>query len=459
MEARCRIAAVIVEQPKLRSRSAGLWKADSKTDIGIRSETRHLALRWVVRLRYGFIAGEIAIVAALLWGLQLELPLLIIGPVIALQAASNWRLDRLNERLEESAEHLVGALFALDTLSLTLILGFSGGPANPFSLLYLVQITFSAIVLHRLWTLALGILSTLSFGILFWISRDVPAFHEHAQSGELSLHLLGMWIAFATAALLISFFVGKLSTESRQKELELRLMEKRLARNDRLASLVTLSAGAAHEIATPLATIAVTAKEMEREAKNAGSRNARIEEDAQLIRTQVERCRLILERMGAQGADPFGEAPRTIDLHDLLSQVRQRFGTEQGRMQVTVRDAIMPTCTLPVRAAVEALSALAKNALDASPSGSPVLLQAVESSAERVRFVIRDEGVGMTAEVLERVAEPFFTTKAPGQGMGLGAFLAHLFAQTLGGQLSLESAPGRGCSAILELPNMKHVRS
>jgi len=313
-------------------------------------------------------------------------------------------------------------------------------------------------VLHRLWTWALGILSTVSFGMLFWISRDVPAFHEHAQSGEPSLHLFGMWIAFATAALLISFFVGKLSTESRQKELELRLMEKRLARNDRLASLVTLSAGAAHEIATPLATIAVTAKEMEREA-GANLRNTRIEEDAQLIRAQVERCRLILERMGAQGADPFGEAPRTIDLHDLLSQVRQRFGPEQARMQVSVQQAAMPTCVLPVRAAVEALSALAKNALDASPDGAPVLLQAVESNAERVRFVIRDEGIGMTSEVLERVAEPFFTTKTAGQGMGLGAFLAHLFAQTLGGQLSFESEPGCGCSAILELPNMKHVRS
>ena len=181
-----------------------------------------------------------------------------------------------------------------------------------------MQITFSAIVLHRLWTWALGVISTVSFGLLFWISRDVPAFHEHAQSGEFSLHLFGMWIAFAAAALLISFFVGKLSTESRQKELELRLMEKRLARNDRLASLVTLSAGAAHEIATPLATIAVTAKEMEREA-GASLRNTRLQEDAQLIRAQVERCRVILERMGAQGADPFGETPRPIDLHDLLS--------------------------------------------------------------------------------------------------------------------------------------------
>jgi signal transduction histidine kinase len=100
-----------------------------------------------------------------------------------------------------------------------------------------------------------------------------------------------------------------------------------------------------------------------------------------------------------------------------------------------------------------------KNALDASTNGKPVLLEATEAANERVRFVVHDEGTGMTPDVLERVAEPFFTTKATGQGMGLGAFLAHLFAHTLGGQLSFESEAGRGCSAILELPNMKNVRS
>ena len=86
-------------------------------------------------------------------------------------------------------------------------------------------------------------------------------------------------------------------------------------------------------------------------------------------------------------------------------------------------------------------------------------LEAAQAGAERVRFLIHDEGAGMSAEVLERVAEPFFTTKAPGKGMGLGAFLAHLFAQTLGGQLSFESEPGRGCTVTLELPDMKHVRT
>lgn len=449
---------MIVGHP-LKRAEISFWKSGSDAGGGIAAETaRHLALRWVVRLRYGFIAGEIALISSLAFGLQISMPRVVLGSAIAVQVLSNWMLMLRKQRLGESAEHVIGALFTLDTLCLTVILALSGGPANPFSLLYLVQITFSAIVLRRLWTWTLGLISTASFGLLFWISRDVPAFHEHAQAGEFSLHFLGMWLAFATAALLISFFVGKLSAESRKKEREILLMQQRLARNERLASLVTLAAGATHEIATPLATIAVTAKEMEHEAR-AQFRRSQIEEDAKLIRSQVERCRLILERMGAQGADPFGEAPKSIDLQELLRLVRDKFPADKERIHISFDDQPSPHGTIPVRAAVEALSALVKNALDASSNEKPVVLRAVQWSPQYMRFMIRDEGTGMTPEVLERVAEPFFTTKPVGQGMGLGAFLAHLFAQTLGGELVFESEAGHGCTAILELPNMNHDNS
>jgi two-component system sensor histidine kinase RegB len=231
-------------------------------------------------------------------------------------------------------------------------------------------------------------------------------------------------------------------------------MQKRLARNDRLASLVTLAAGAAHEIATPLSTIAVTAKEMEHEA-GLRLRDSRMEEDARLIRAQVDRCRLILERMGAQGADPFGETPQRTDLYQLLQQVKERFPEDEKRIEIQGDGHSALTCVIPVRAAIESLSALVKNALDAS-SDKAGGRRGERLPVVHVRVV---EPVEEVAEVLERVAEPFFTTKAPGKGMGLGAFLAHLFAQTLGGQLSFESEPGRGCTVTLELPDMKHVRT
>src|SRR5215469_16320703 len=321
------------------------------------------------------------------------MPLALVGPALFAQAISNWLLGITKGRLGSNAEHLVGGLFVVDTLCLTLILALSGGPANPFSLLYLVQMTFSAVVLRELWTRMLGIVSTFCFGLLFLVSRDVPAFHQHGESGEFSLHLLGMWVAFATAALLISFFVGKLSSEVRKNEREILSMQKRLARNERLASMVTLAAGAAHEIATPLSTIAVTAKEMEHDAA-VRLADPRIGEDARLIRSQVERCRLILERMGAQGADPFGETPKSIVLHDLLIHIKERFPKDRERIHVTVEHGDTDVCVVPVRAAIEALSALVKNALDASPREEVVTLQASTHSGG-VRFQVLDNGAGM----------------------------------------------------------------
>ena len=432
-------------------------RANSETDSSYSGEVVHrLALPWILRLRYGIVGGEIAILLAVAIGLQIAVPAVVISAVIALQLVTNYVFGRWSRKLRSNAEHVVGALFVFDTLCLTLILAVTGGPTNPFSLLYLVQITFSAVILHRAWPWVLGVVSVLSFGLLFWISQDVPAFRTHTPPGELSLHLSGMWIAFATAAMLISYFIGKVSEEARQKEQEFLLMQKRLARNERLASLVTLAAGAAHEIATPLATIAISAKEIERDA-TARLRDERVQDDARLIRAEVERCRLILERMGAQGADPLGEAPSSIKLEDLLGRIKQKFPEQYTRIEVQVGGSDSQACVIPARAAIEALGALVKNALDASPNGESVLLQA-KSSDERLQFFVRDRGTGMTPEIIDRVAEPFFTTKPPGQGMGLGAFLAHLFAQRLGGSLSFESTPGHGCTAILELPLTNHVQ-
>ena len=411
---------------------------------------------WIIRLRYGMVCGELAVVAAIWAGLQVSLPFAFLSVPIAIQLLTNFILSRRKEEFERNGEHAVGALFFLDTLCLTIILAATGGATNPFSLLYLVQITFSAVILHKAWTWALGILSTFCFGLLFWVSKDIPSLHLHIEPGEFSIHLFGMWLAFATAALLISFFIGKVSAEVRKKEQDLLAMQKRLARNDRLASLVTLAAGAAHEIATPLATIAVTAKEMEHDAVQR-LKDPRMEGDAVLIRSQVERCRTILERMGAQGANPFGRTPRHIDFQNSAdSRLRAFSGWERAGAD---RDSAGPSgfTSFPQNGAAEAIAALVKNALDAS-AGDQFIVLRVEPNGNSIRILVQDRGVGMTAEVMDRVLEPFFTTKPAGKGMGLGAFLAHLFAQQLGGRLSFQSKPGQGCVAVMELPLKPHVQ-
>ena len=407
-----------------------------------------LALPWIVTLRYGVLGGQAALLLLARFALGVELPLPWLALPLAVTAASNALLPRFAARY--NVRVVLGSVLALDILCLTALLALSGGPANPFSLLYLVQIALSAVVLSKEWTWALGVLSTVSFGCLFLGHVHVHAFEGHQSSEGFSTHLVGMWIAFAAAALLITIFIGKVSEALRKREQEVLLLQGRLARHARLASIVTLAAGAAHELGTPLGTIAIASRELELYAANV-SRDPAVAEDARLIRAEVERCSRILQQMSARGAEPLGETPAPLPLREFVEQVRETFPQPaRGLLRAEVSgDPAAPV--LPAEATRQALVALARNALDASGEGQTVVLGA-ECRGDTVRFTVADSGCGMGPDTLERIAEPFFTTKAPGRGMGLGTFLARVFAERLGGSLTFESEIGKGTQAVLELP-------
>lgn len=420
-----------------------------------------VALPWIVRLRYAMAAGQVSTVLFVRYALKIDLPMgsIFVGP--ALVAASNlllaarvWQPD-LPRKLESST--LVAWAFVLDTLCLTGVLMLSGGPTNPFSMLYLVHITLSAAILTKRWTWVLGALSGLCFGLLFWRYRPIPLLEMHHPADGANLHLIGMWISFSVAAFLIAIFSGKISELLRQREESLLRMETELAKKDRLASLVTLAAGAAHELSTPLGTIAVVAKELERIATSSWN-DPSIAEDTRLIRAEVDRCREILWRMSVQGAEPAAEVPERVDAGELLAEVRQQ-SQHPSRLEIDLAGLLTRRAfTMPRRSVQQALIPLVKNALEASAQDSTVRVSALQTG-EVLRFVVEDRGVGMSSEVLRRIGEPFFTTKEPGKGMGLGVFLVRTLAEQLGGSLTFESSDHGGTSAILELPiTMERIR-
>jgi two-component system sensor histidine kinase RegB len=289
-----------------------------------------IALPWIVRLRYGMAVGQIATALFVRYALHIDIPLLAIAIAPALVAASNLLLAArvaqpgISRRIATST--LVAWAFVLDTLCLTFLLMLSGGPTNPFSLLYLVHITLSAIILTKPWTWALGALSTLCFGLLFRIYLPIPVLEMHHPEGGTNLHLVGMWIGFGVAAVLVALFSGKISELLRQNENSLLLMQAELAKRDRLASLATFAAGAAHELNTPLATIAVVARELELFATDT-VRNEAVAEDSRLIRTEVDRCREILWRMSVQGAQPAAQAVEPVGAENCCPICRARFNS------------------------------------------------------------------------------------------------------------------------------------
>lgn len=406
-----------------------------------------LVLPWLQNLRYGILAGECTLIAIALVFARAQLRLVWIGFPLAVTLISNLSLAWLATVV--GARRALGSVLVLDIVLLTILLALSGGPANPFSLLYLVQITLSAVVLSRTWTWSLGLLSIVGFGCLFFYHLPLSVFEGHHAIGNFSAHLVGMWIAFVTAALLISILIGKVSLTLRNHEQELLRLQSLVARQERVSSLAALAAKAAHQMGTPLGTIAIVAKELELYARDVET-NEHVSAEAKLIRSEVERCSQILREMSSQGAELTGESPAVIAIDALLQNLRESF-PEPQRNAIEVDAPRELSASLPIETTRQVLSALVKNAFEASSTGQTVHV-AGEAESGVLRFIVKDSGIGMAPEVLHRIAEPFYSTKRPERGMGLGTFLVRVFAEDMGGALIFDSAVNQGTTAILELP-------
>jgi two-component system sensor histidine kinase RegB len=406
-------------------------------------------LSWLLTLRWGAIAGQLALILLVSWGMGVDLPLVPLLTIIVLAALSNAVAVWWFRRGHAVHEWTPGAFMLADVLLLTALLYCSGGPYNPFSFLYLVNIALAAVVLSGLWTWLLVAVSLLCFGFLFLDHVSLPVIHDHGSGEHLSLHLQGMWVAFGVAACFIVYFVQRLTRALAARDAELAAARNLSARHERLASLATLAAGAAHQLATPLSTIAVVSKELERHLGR-DERSVETIGDVRLIREQVERCREILLQMAADAGESTGEAIVPVTAKELVALAVQGVaGRERLQVELTGEASAVSLVT-PVRSIAQALRALIKNALEASGS-APVRIS-VATRGATCQVDVRDQGIGMSSDVLAHAGEPFFTTKGPERGMGLGLFLCRTLVERIGGALTLTSAPQQGTTATMVLP-------
>ena len=339
------------------------------------------------------------------------------------------------------------ASLAIDVVLLTGLLELSGGPSNPFAVIYAVQIALAAVTLGSTGAYLIGAWAVVCYGVLIsWHLQElVPAHHRLI---DFPTHLFTMWLAIGALVELAGRFVSDASSEVAHRETELEDMRRQAARTEHLMALTTLAAGAAHELSTPLATIAIASKELERTLA-ASSVPAGCTSDARLIRQEVDRCQLILDQMSGRAGGSAAEIVEPIGVEHVLADIAARLNADQAARLHTRVAPHLPRLVVPRTPLVQVLLSLVKNAFDATTTPKPVTLDvAVEDGA--FRFTVQDEGDGMSDETLRRAGEPFYTTKEPGRGYGLGLFLARMFAERCGGSLRLSS--NRGTTAILELP-------
>lgn len=423
---------------------------------------------WFFQLRWVAILGQLLTVLTVRFLFGVRVPVVPLFSIIALTALSNLALMTWHFSAQTSSGQrsftawrtLLGYVMALDLCILTALLYFSGGPANPFTIFFLVNLCLAGVVLSSTWAWALELLAVLCFTILLINHWPVDALGvpdlqvSMYRDGSLTLAQQGLYFAFVTCSMVIVYFTTLVTSRLRQRDRQLRDAEQRRARGEKLEALGTLAAGAAHELASPLSTIAIVAKELEREAERAEISEA-IRDDILLVRSEVDRCRAILDRMSADAGQMTWERPERVTVADLMERTVEGL-VQRDRVRLELPKEVSEAMVLvPMNVLAQALRGIIKNAVEASPGEAPVqVLGRIQANGKRamVELRIEDAGSGMSPELLGRVGEPFFTTKETGKGMGLGVFLARSVVERLEGTLEFRSKEGRGTTAIVVLP-------
>lgn len=415
-----------------------------------------LVLPWIAKLRWVAVWGQLAALALAIRFAPEAARYATIAALVALTAASNVALEWRLRSAQQAEPRLAGGILAFDTLLLTTMLAVSGGPDNPFAVLYVIHIAMAAVMGGGRWAWSVAVLAVGAYAAQFRWHIDAHVWHQTLAvpgvAEPVKFHLAGMWVAVVLVAVVTTYFVQEIINSLGAHEAALREAQQRLARTERLASLTTLAAGAAHELGSPLATVAVVARELERSAGEDGQ--GELAREASLIRDEVDRCREILERMsvGLQRDLAGGAASASID--DAVARVQDELGDEAKRVEWHTKPSAL--CGLGAAELAQLILPLVRNGLDAGAAGRPVEVRLAEREGV-LRVEVTDSGEGMPASVLERSVEPFFTTKAPGSGTGLGLHIVRVVSEAMGGQLLLDSTPGQGTRVTLTLPTLGSV--
>ncbi len=419
------------------------------------SNATRLNMQRLVMLRSVMMACiSTAIIGLTLASIPLPLvPLLLaISGLGILNLLGWWRLRRHPHTTQ-------GELFAQllgDLTALSMLFYFSGGYSNPFIWMYLIPITVAAVALRPLYAWLIAGLSIGCYTMLMFFHLPLSHLHLHANIGgenevHLDIHLVGMWVGFVVSTVIIAIFIARIGQNLRDHDKAIAEVREKALESERMLALGTLATSAAHELGTPLGTMAVISKELTQDYATQPELLAQLE----ILRTQVSRCKEILSSITRNAGQARAEATKGMGLREFLLEAIQRWRDTQPATELLVN---LPTTThnpliLIDRTLTQALLNLLDNAAHASPER--VIFDA-DWDEKTLKIQIRDFGSGLSTETKSQLGTPFFTSKNE-NGMGLGVYLTQVTLARYDGKLSLNNHVDGGVLALITLP-LKQLR-
>jgi two-component system sensor histidine kinase RegB len=414
---------------------------------------RNVRLDTLVRLRWLSIIGQTAAVLVVYFGLEFDLPIYACLAVIVLSAWLNIALRIRFQQARRLEPSRAAWLLAFDIAQLAVLMYLTGGLDNPFSFFFLGPVLLSATALPARMTMLLGLFAITCATLLVFFHEPLPWSESYGPMPVLpDFYKLGVWFSIVLAIFFISIYAWQISEESRQLVNALAATELVLAREQHLTQIDGLAAAAAHALGTPLSTITLIARELEREIEP-GSPHA---EDVRLLREQAQRCRDILANLNELQAEgvPFDGLPLSTLLQE-VAEPHRHFG-------IAIDVKLPPDQTPPVAARNPAilygLGNLVENAVDFARERVEIT---AEWTPETVSVVISDDGPGFAPEVISRIGEPYVRSRrlrrmyATGDtGMGLGFFIAKTLLERTGAKLTFinQAFPASGAVVAIRWP-------
>lgn len=397
---------------------------------------RLIAARWVVLA----LAAVVILLAPALLAIPLAArPLLAIVAVAVLFNGIAWL--RFRSSVTASAAELFRQI-CLDLATLAALMFFSGGATNPLISLLLPSVAFAALSLPGGYVVLVAGLAIAAYSVLMLAFVPLPI---ESAGRAAQLHLSGMWLTFVVSAALIAWFILRMMATIRQRDAELAAASERALRDQHLVALGTLAAGAAHELGTPLATMAVIAGELEHDQ----SLNAAAHADIGILRGQIAACKTILTGLTERAGVRRLEAAAAVAIDIWAEAIHRRW--RQRQTQCASRIEISGPSPAPEIVVLPTLEQGVINLLDnAARAGGGEIVLAVRWDAATLVIEVRDRGPGFSAEVLLQAGRTPFPAHEGGSGIGL--LLAQSVIERLGGRLVLANAADGGGIARIELP-------
>jgi two-component system sensor histidine kinase RegB len=402
-------------------------------------------LRHLLHLRLIALAGQALAYAYAVTQGHLAVPVLpLAGLGTVLLLYTLWLLRQLPRRGDLGPSALL-LQTGVDLASLTAALAMAGGGTNPLVSLLLLPVTVATATLPPSLSWWVAGSAAACYTLLMFVPQPVAMAHH--GPGAVWLHIWGMWYGFLLSALLVTLFVARIGATLRDHDLALAAARERAARDEQALALGILAAGTAHELGTPLSTVAVIAADLADEWRSAPE----LAERLGVLRAQVQRCKDILGQMAVEAGEPRADCGRAMALDDYLSGLISDW--QGSRPGLEIESSWAGTGPAPhivaERSLTQAIQNLLNNAADASPSG---LAASALWSPDRVEIEVRDQGAGLSPSIVSRVGEPLGPGQEGAGGMGLGLCLTKTVIERLGGRIELLPHPPGGVLARIHLP-------